>query len=747
MSRRTKILTIAIVLMAGIAAAFVFRKSPTAVSEADEPAAPRAAPHNDLQPPREKPAPTSHLTGRIEPADGLTDLRSQAGAPSSSSNFALSSTSAGGGYSALRRSTAERIAAAPGTTAYKWRSVWHSARNRISFSYYRDLITCLAAGITPEEIILNGLSRATDVASGGRHMSNHFAKPSIGIQNDSSFTGQHSQIAVGAARAIKKYGTGGVSFYSGGDAACSEGYFSEAVNGASRERLPIVFVIQNNHYGISVPEEEQSANTRISDNYRGYKYLKIINCDGTDVFDSVTAMDEALAYIHSGEGPAMVHADCVRIGAHSNSDRQELYRTPEELAAAKARDPLKNFTEYLITKGLFTESELHAVDDENLRVIQQAADKAEAAPLPDPTTVLQFVVPDVKLPVDSTVESSHFENAAANGDAATYIGAINTTLKEEFRRNPNTFLWGQDVASKEKGGVFNVTKGMLAEFGHERIFNAPIAEDHIIGTTNGFCRLRDDIWVVIEGAEFADYLWPGIEQLVNISHEYWRTNGQYTPNLVVRLASGGYIQGGLYHSQNLEGTFTTLPGLRIVCPSFAEDAAGMLRYAMRTRGVTVFIEPKFLYNYSGAKTALPPPNSCTPFGKARIRRAGGTLSVITYGNTVHWSLQAAKTLAEKYAIECEVIDLRSLYPLDVPAIVSSVQKTGRALVVHEDKVTGGFGGEIAAIIAEQCFEYLDAPMGRTGSLFAPVGFAKPLEDAILPNPHTIVEAALRVAKY
>ncbi len=614
------------------------------------------------------------------------------------------------------------------------------------FPYYRDLITCLAAGLTPEEIILNGLSRATDVASGGRHMSNHFAKPSIGIQNDSSYTGQHSQHTVGVARAIKKYGTSGIAFYSGGDSACSEGYFSEAVNGATRERLPVVFVIQNNHYGISVPVEEQTANTRVSDNYRGYKYLKIINCDGTDVFDSMSAMDEALEYIRTGAGPAMVHADCVRIGAHSNSDRQELYRSPEELAAVKTHDPLKNFTDYLITNQLFTESELSAVDEENVSDIQKAAEKAEAAPLPDPSTVLHYVLPEAKLPDDSTLEIQH-NDVAINGDAVTLLGAINTTLKEEFRRNPNTFLWGQDVASKDKGGVFNATKGMLQEFGHERIFNAPIAEDHIMGTANGFCRLRDDIWVVIEGAEFADYLWPGIEQLVNISHEYWRTNGQYTPNLVVRLASGGYIQGGLYHSQNLEGTFTTLPGLRIVCPSFAEDAAGMLRYAMRTRGVTIFIEPKFLYNFSGAKTALPSPNVCTPFGKARIRREGSKLSIITYGNTTHWSLQAASILAEKHNIDCEVIDLRSLYPLDMAAISNSVQKTGRVLVVHEDKVTGGFGGEIAALIAEQCFEYLDAPIGRTGSIFTPVGFAKPLEDAILPNPHTIVEAALRIAQY
>jgi 2-oxoisovalerate dehydrogenase E1 component len=613
------------------------------------------------------------------------------------------------------------------------------------FPYYRDMMTCLAGGLTPEEIILNGLSRATDVASGGRHMSNHFAKPAIHIQNVSSCTGNHSQHAVGVARAIKRYHDDAISFYSGGESATSEGFFYEAVNGATREQLPVIFVIQNNGYGISVPVEEQSANTRVSDNFTGFKNLKIINCDGTDVFDSMSAMQEAVEFIKTGAGAVMVHADCVRIGAHSNSDRQDLYRSPEELEEVKKRDPFKKFRDHLLDKKICTEAELQAIDDENTAAILQAAEKAEAAPIPDPATVYQFVTPEPKLPDDSTIDFS--AGNTANGEQVTFLHSINETLKEEFRRNPNTFLWGQDVASKNKGGVFNAEKGMLQEFGHERVFNAPIAEDHIVGTANGFCRYREDIWVAIEGAEFADYFWPAMEQLIECSHEYWRTNGQYTPNMLIRLASGGYIQGGLYHSQNLEGTFTTLPGLRVICPSFADDAAGMMRYAMRTRGITLYLEPKFLYNYSGAKSVLPPSNVCIPFGKARVRRQGEDVSIITYGTTVHWSLQAAKILEDQHDIACEVIDLRSLVPLDMQTVIESVKKTGRALVVHEDKITGGFGGEIAARIADECFQYLDAPVMRVGSIDTPVGFAKQLEDATLPNPQKILDAAIRIAGY
>jgi 2-oxoisovalerate dehydrogenase E1 component len=280
---------------------------------------------------------------------------------------------------------------------------------------------------------------------------------------------------------------------------------------------------------------------------------------------------------------------------------------------------------------------------------------------------------------------------------------------------------------------------MLDEFGNDRVFNAPIAEDFIVGTANGMTRYRDDIRVVVEGAEFADYFWPAMEQLIECTHDYWRTRGQFSPAMVIRLASGGYIQGGLYHSQNLEGTFTTLPGLRVVCPAFADDAVGLMRNAIRSRGTTMYLEPKFLYNYRPTSATMPSEDFIIPFGKAKIRRAGSSLTIVTYGTPVHWSLQAAEQLAAE-GIDVEVIDLRSLAPWDKDMVFESVKRTGRCVVVHEDKKTGGFGGEIASTIGEELFRYLDAPVARIGSKDTPVGFAKSLEQAILLNVNDIISA-------
>jgi 2-oxoisovalerate dehydrogenase E1 component len=617
------------------------------------------------------------------------------------------------------------------------------------FPYYRDMLTTLAGGLTIEEILLNGLSRATDVASGGRHMSNHFAKPEIRIQNGSSLTGNHSLHAVGVARAIKKYKGDEISYYSGGESACSEGYFYEAVNGASREQLPVVFVIQNNRFGISVPVHEQTANVIVAENFSGFKYLKIIYCDGTNVLDSWRAMQEAVEYIKTGQGPVMVHADCERIGSHSNSDNHLLYRSPEELEVAKKRDPLPKFREFLTDSKILSDKELEDIESENLEELSLAMPKAEQAPSPDPASVFNFVFPEYH-PNSGEIhdlDSPEMDDEFYQEDVIKLLQAINFTQIEEFENNENTFLWGQDVASKEKGGVFNAEKGMLKKFGNHRIFNAPIAEDFIVGTANGFSRYREDIHVIVEGAEFADYIWPAMEQIVETSHEYWRTNGQYTPNLLIRIASGGYINGGLYHSQNVEGAFTTFPGLRIIAPAFADDVQGLIRSAMRSKGVTVMLEPKFLYNHPWAKTRRLKPDILIPFGKARFRRYGEDLSIITYGTTVHHSMRAADRLEQDHGISVEVLDLRCLAPLDMDSIKQTVSKTNKVLVVHEDKKTGGFGGEVAARIAESYFEMLDAPVYRLGSLDTPVGFAKILENEILLNDQKVYDQALKLANY
>ena len=609
------------------------------------------------------------------------------------------------------------------------------------FPYYRDMLTALSAGITAEEIILNGISKATDPASGGRHMSNHFAKPEWHIENVSSATGNHDLHAVGVARAMVYYNHKGVAITSHGDSATSEGYVYEAINGASKEGLPVVFVIQDNGYGISVPKKDQTANRKVADNFTGFKNLKIIHCNGKDVFDSMNAMTEAREFAIANHTPVIVQANCVRIGSHSNSDKQTLYRDENELNYVKAADPLAKYRRMLLRYKRFTEEELKEIEAEAKKDLSAANRKALSAPDPDPESIFKYVIPEPYEP-KKYVDGTHNEE----GEKKNLVTAINETLKAEFRHNPDTFLWGQDVANKEKGGVFNVSKGMQQEFGEKRVFNAPIAEDFIVGTANGMSRFDPKIRVVVEGAEFADYFWPAMEQYVECTHDYWRSNGQFSPNITLRLASGGYIGGGIYHSQNLEGALSTLPGARIVYPTFADDAAGLLRTSLRSKGFTVFMEPKAQYNSVEASTVIPDDFE-VPFGKARIRREGKDLSIITYGNTTLFCLNVAERLNKENGWNVEVIDLRSLVPLDKETIFESVKKTSKVLVVHEDKVFSGFGAEVAAMIGTEMFRYLDAPVQRVGSTYTPVGFNPILERAVLPGDERIYEAAKKLLEY
>lgn len=607
------------------------------------------------------------------------------------------------------------------------------------FPYYRDMLTALSAGVSAEELILNGLSKADDLASGGRHMSNHFAKPEWNIHNVSSCTGNHTLHAVGVARGMQRYKHKGVSFSSQGESSVSEGYCYEAINGASREKLPVVFVFQDNGYGISVPKHEQTANEFVADNFTGFKNLQIIHCDGKDIFDSMNAMIAARKHALEKSEPVIVHAHCVRIGNHSNSDKHEWYRDEKEREEAKAQDPLPQFKEVLLKNG-FTAKELEKIDAECKDELMAAHKAAVKAPHPTEDSIFNHLYAPA-YEADKYGDGTHDEE----GEGIKFITALNETLKAEFRHNENTFIWGQDMANKEKGGIFNVSKGMQQEFGPDRVFNGPIAEDYILGTANGMSRFRDDIRIVVEGAEFADYFWPAMEQYVECSHDYWRSNGAFAPNVTIRLASGGYIGGGLYHSQNLEGNLAGLPGVRIVCPSFADDAAGLLRTCMRSEGPSLFLEPKSLYNNKDAM-AVVPDDFEVPFGKCRVRREGSDLTILTYGNTTHFCLKAAEKLAED-GYDIEVVDLRSLVPLDEEGIKASIAKTHRCLIVHEDKVFGGFGGELTAFINENCFEELDAPVRRVGSTNTPVGFNRILERAVLPNEDRITDAIKEILKY
>lgn len=609
------------------------------------------------------------------------------------------------------------------------------------FPYYRDMLTVISAGMTAEEIILNGISKDTDPSSGGRHMSNHFAKAEFNIHNTSSSTGNHTQQASGVGRAFKRYNHKGVVISSQGESSVSEGYVYEAINGASNEELPVIFVIQDNGYGISVPKEDQTANRKVANNFSGFKNLRIFHCNGKDVFDSMNTMHDAKQWAIENQKPAIVQANCVRIHSHSNSDRHDLYRDKGEMEYVQIADPLAKFKRMLLRYKRLNEAEMASIEERVAQEVKAAHRAALAAPDPSPESIHRFVFPEEHKPLKYPTGEHSFE-----GDKRKLIEAINLTLKEEFRHNPDAFIWGQDMANKDKGGIFNVSKGMQQEFGKDRVFNGPIAEDYILGTANGMSRFSDKIRIVIEGAEFADYFWPAMEQYVDSSHDYWRSNGKFAPNMTIRLASGGYIGGGIYHSQTIEGALASIPGVRIVYPSFADDAAGLLRTSMRSKGMTLFLEPKALYNSNKAATPIPDDFE-VPFGKARIRKKGKHLTMVTFGNTTHMCLEAADKLEKEHGILAEVVDIRSIIPLDKETILSSVKKTNKVLVVHEDKVFGGFGGEIASIIAEEAFEYLDGPVKRIGATFTPVGFNPILEAAILPNSDRIFKAALDLSKY
>jgi 2-oxoisovalerate dehydrogenase E1 component len=455
----------------------------------------------------------------------------------------------------------------------------------------------------------------------------------------------------------------------------------------------------------------------------------------------MNTMAEARDIIETQGIPVIVHANCVRIHSHSNSDKHELYRDDYEMNYVLQYDPLAKYRRMLIRYKRFTEDELLEIENQTKEIVKDAHRNGMAAPDPDPKSIFDFVIPEAYVS-EKYPEGLH----DFHGEPKKLIEGLNETLKAEFRHNPDTYIWGQDMANKEKGGIFNVSKGMQQEFGPDRVFNAPIAEDFILGTANGMSRFNQKIRIVVEGAEFADYFWPAMEQLVDTSHDYWRSNGQFSPNITVRLASGGYIGGGLYHSQTIEGTLTTFPGIRVVYPSYADDAAGLLRTSMRSKGLTMFLEPKALYN--SPKAAAPIPDDFeVPFGKARIRKEGSDLSIITFGNTTHMCVEAALQMEKEHGIHAEVLDLRSLSPLDEEAVIATAKKTGKVLVVHEDKVFGGFGGEISSLITEKAFEFLDAPVKRVGSPFTPVGFNRILEKAILPNTEKILAAALELIKY
>lgn len=598
------------------------------------------------------------------------------------------------------------------------------------FPYYRDLTLILGAGVTPYEFFLQCLAKADDPAAGARQLPCHWGSPRINLPSQSSPTGTQFLQAVGAALALVKKGINAVSYVSSGEGTTSQGEFHEAVNWASREKLPVLFVIQNNKFAISVPVESQSggANNSIAEMMGGYANLLRLKVDGTNFFTSYNAIKEAFEYIKSGNGPVLIEADVVRLMSHSSSDDQKKYRDPAELAEDEKRCPVNQFNNYLLENRIATTEELNEIKIEVDKDLNDAADKAAAAPDPNPEKADSHIYDE-----SGFKDSFDYENTKPEGKPIVMVDAINHALHEEMDRNPDMYIFGEDIADG-KGGVFTATKGLSNKFGKERVFNSPLAEASIMGVATGMALVG--LKPVVE-IQFGDYIWPAFMQMKDeLATFRYRSNNTWVTPVVTRVAVGGYIHGGLYHSQNIEAIFAHVPGIYIAYPSNSADAKGLLKTAIRLNDPVLFCEHKGLYRQSFSTTPEPDENYLVPFGKAKVVREGNDITVVTYGASVWDSVIAAKKLEEEgYSVE--VIDIRTIIPLDEETIFNSVKKTNKAIVIHEDTLTAGFGAEISARISEKCFTYLDGPIKRVAAKDSHIPYAPILENAVLPSREQI----------
>ena len=607
-----------------------------------------------------------------------------------------------------------------------------------SFPYYRDMAFALHMGLTTEDVFLSSLHRAEDPMTGGRQPQGHYGRPDLRMPTQSSPTGTQYLQAVGVAMAAKKEVTDEVVYVSSGEGATSEGEFFEAVNWAARDAYPVIFFVQDNRYAISVRVESQTAGGSVFEVLAGFKGLERFDVDGSNFLEVYLAMRKAVDRARNGGGPSLIHANVVRLLAHSSSDDQLKYRSKEEVELDKTRDPIPKMTHYLIEEGHITDKEASEIQAEVKSAVDAAATWAESRPLPDPSSVELHVYGSAHAsPPKDFVEPEH------KGPKVVMVDAINHALKEEMERNPRMIIFGEDVADG-KGGVFTATKGISTKFGVPRAFNTPLAEASILGVAAGLA-LKG--WTPVPEIQFADYIWPGFMQLRDeIAMYRYRSNNGWTCALVIRVPVGGYIHGGHYHSQCIESILAHVPGIRLAFPSNAADAKGLLKAAIRGDDPVIFMEHKGLYRQGYAATPEPDSDYVLPFGIASTKREGTDISVVTYGALVQKSLDAARKMEEK-GVSVEVIDLRTINPLDEESIYRSAKKTGKVLVVHEDTITGGFGGEIAALIVQNCFEYLDAPVKRVAALDTPVPYSPPLENAMLPNEAKIVAALEELAAY